>query len=321
MPDQGPQAIVVDWFADDETIELWSRMTGQPVVRGPKPAEPAPIAHDDPVSFPSGPSGAAIVGDDNSAPAGRTTADGVSLAKILRDRPDVFQAFFTEFYGANNDHHSSAWIKRVGGTTPEDYANYWYETYGKHGEYAGAPARAPAEAIDYDRLLRDRPDVFQAAFTEYYGPNNDRNSHAWVDRVGGTTPQHYAKYWYETYGKAEGYTQRPPAAPDAPRDPGPPAAGEDDVQPPPVDDMPPTVGDDAPPPVVEEPAPPALVEDAVEDDPLVPPAQSDPDAAALPIDPGAAAPALEIPDDDGAGEVESLVKLVDPSSGFGCLLS
>lgn len=213
MPDQG-STVVIDWFADDATLSLWARLTGQTVVRGPKPAEVDTIS-----VVPASGSEASTqlaIGGGEATPQGRTTSDGIELAKILRDRPDVFQAFFTEYYGPNNDHHSHAWVDRVGGATPEDYANYWYETYGKTGGYAGAPARAPAEAIDYDQLLRDRPDVFQAAFTEYWGPNNDRHSHAWVDRVGGTTPQDYARYWYETYGKSEGYTQRAPAAPPAP---------------------------------------------------------------------------------------------------------
>ena len=67
--------------------------------------------------------GSALDGESS----GRTTADGIELAQILRDRPDVFRAFFTEYYGRNNDHNSDAWFKRVGGASPEDYANYWYE--------------------------------------------------------------------------------------------------------------------------------------------------------------------------------------------------
>jgi hypothetical protein len=142
---------------------------------------------------------------DEAAPQ-RTTADGIPLAQILHDRPDVFAAYYTEFYGPNNDHHSSAWVDRVGGTTVEDYANYWYETYGKY------------ESIDPARILVDRPDVFRDFYVQYYGPNNDRHSSAWMNRVGGDTPEAYALYWYKTYGVREGYSQAPagPSAPDTP---------------------------------------------------------------------------------------------------------
>jgi hypothetical protein len=156
-----------------------------------------------------------------AASGGRTTADGISLQQILHDRPDVFASFFTEFYGPHNDHRSSAWVERVGGETPEDYANYWYETYGKASGYAPRSEAAAPTLDDYDpsldggrttsdgvalaRILHDRPDVYRAFFTEFYGPNNDHHSHAWMDRVGGATPEDYANYWYETYGKASGY--------------------------------------------------------------------------------------------------------------------
>lgn len=91
-------------------------------------------------------------------------------------------------------------------------------------ETKAAAAAAPAEDLDVGRLLRDRPDVFQAFFTEYYGPNNDRHSSAWLDRVGGETVQDYARYWYDHYGRAEGYSQAeggtvadaPPAEPATP---------------------------------------------------------------------------------------------------------
>lgn len=156
---------------------------------------------------------------DSSA---RTTSDGVELAQILRDHPDVYQAFFTEYYGEGNDRHSSAWADRVGGTTPEDYANYWYKTYGGPQAIAASAAADPAKAdhIDLDQLLRDRPDVFAASFTEFYGAHNDRHSSAWMDRVGGSTPQDYASYWYKMYGRGEGYNQAPPASAPAPTEPG-----------------------------------------------------------------------------------------------------
>lgn len=178
----------------------------------------------------TGPQGVAL----ETSGLGRTTSDGIELAQILRDRPDVFNAFFTEFYGPNNDHHSSAWMNRVGGKTPEDYANYWYETRGRYegyqpgvrssnlgedGEFDAGPGyvtggRTTADGIELAKILYDRPDVFRAFFTEYYGPNNDHHSSAWMNRVGGATPEDYANYWYETYGKYGAYTpSSPPQAP------------------------------------------------------------------------------------------------------------
>ncbi|MBL8772378.1 MAG: hypothetical protein JNK30_13435, partial [Phenylobacterium sp.] len=78
--------------------------------------------------------------------SGRTTIDGIPLAKILADRPDVFQAYFTEYYGPNNDRHSDAWVQRVGGTSLEDYADYWYNAHGRTEGYApsGPPPAANA---------------------------------------------------------------------------------------------------------------------------------------------------------------------------------
>ena len=174
----------------------------------------------------------------------RTTRDGIPLSQILSDRPDVFAAYFTAFHSADNDTHSDAWLKRVGGYGVEDYANYWYEQHGRWEGYggprgadvAGAPAEGPAplppgivetgrttiDGIPISKILSDRPDVFRAFFTEFYGPNNDRNSSAWIDRVGGETVEDYANYWYETYGRWGAYVPRaadaPPAA-DLPADP------------------------------------------------------------------------------------------------------
>lgn len=157
---------------------------------------------------------------------GLTTAgDNVSLEKILHDRPDVLRGFYEGFYGPNNDRNSDAWAKRVGGDTPEAYAKYWYEKYGKWEGYAQTEKTA-SQHIDVEQLLQERPDVFRAFYTEYYGPHNDRHSSAWVDRVGGDTVQDYAKYWYETYGKSQGYNQRPqvesaPTEPTRPSDSAP----------------------------------------------------------------------------------------------------
>lgn len=165
---------------------------------------------------------AALLAVATEGPPQRTTSDGIPLAQILHDRPDVFAAYYTEFYGPNNDHHSSAWVNRVGGETAEDYANYWYETYGKY------------EAIDPARILAERPDVFRDFYIQYYGPNNDRHSSAWLNRVGGETPEAYALYWYKTYGVREGYSQAPagPSSPQSPDEPAPDAS----PQPPPAHD-------------------------------------------------------------------------------------
>lgn len=175
-----------------------------------------------------------------AATSGRTTADGMDLDLILRDRPDVFQGFFTEYYGANNDRNSGAWEQRVGGATPQDYANYWYEKHGKWEGYT-QPGKTAHEVIDIEQLLRDRPDVFQGFFTAYYGADNDRHSSAWVNRVGGETVQDYARYWYDTYGWREGYTQRPPSSetpgsPSEPETPSEPENPPDDGSRPPIED-------------------------------------------------------------------------------------
>lgn len=155
-----------------------------------------------------------------------TPPDEIDAAQILRDRPDVFAAYFTEFHGPNNDRHSSAWIDRVGGESPEDFARYWYKTYGvwegyRPGGVSSAPdiggllgsaldgepsGRTTADGIELTQILRDRPDVFRAFFTEFYGRNNDHSSDAWFKRVGGASPEDYANYWYETYGRFSGYT-------------------------------------------------------------------------------------------------------------------
>lgn len=172
---------------------------------------------------------------------GDTAASGeIDAAQILRDRPDVFAAFYREFFGAGNDRNSSAWVDRVGGETAEDYARYWYEAHGRFEGYVQSPPppRAPGEAaidgpagrttadgIPLATILSDRPDVFRAFFTEFYGPRNDRNSDAWTQRVGGTTVEDYANYWYNAHGKLEGYR---PSSPQADQ-PGLPAAPEPDA--------------------------------------------------------------------------------------------
>ena len=189
--------------------------------------------------------------DDDMAPArallesaAAAPSGEIDAAQILRERPDVYAAYYAEFYGPLNDRNSHAWIDRVGGTSPEDYARYWYKAYGEASGYTpgdgaglGAPAEdgAPAgrttvDGIPLAKILADRPDVFQAFFTEYYGPGNDRHSHAWVDRVGGTTVEDYANYWYNAYGRVSGYTPSVAAgASEAPASPDPEPPSSPDV--------------------------------------------------------------------------------------------
>lgn len=152
-----------------------------------------------------------------SAPASNGEID---LAQVLRDRPDVYAAFYREFYGANNDRNSPAWVDKVGGETPEDYARYWYNAHGRDegyrpgsglqrapidGEAEVPTGRTTIDGVLLSKILSDRPDVFRAFFSEYYGPNNDRHSGAWVERVGGTSVEDYANYWYNAHGKFSGY--------------------------------------------------------------------------------------------------------------------
>lgn len=165
----------------------------------------------------------------------------IDALQILKDRPDVFAEYFRAFFGPGNDRNSPAWLERVGGYGPEAYARYWYETYGRAEGYAPSPVpqgaatgsapetpvgRTTFDGVPLSRILEDRPDVFRAFFTEYYGPNNDRNSDAWVQRVGGTTPEDYANYWYNAHGRAEGYVpSRAPSQSDEPvGSPGPSAS-------------------------------------------------------------------------------------------------
>jgi hypothetical protein len=70
----------------------------------------------------------------NGTPSPRMTSDGkYNLDDILRQRPDVYNLAFSEYNSPTaNDKNSTAWLNRVGGTTPEDYAHYWYDSGGKN---------------------------------------------------------------------------------------------------------------------------------------------------------------------------------------------
>jgi hypothetical protein len=207
----------------------------QPLPTGDTPnVDPPPVLVDGDGNFipETVPENAGAFISVDGAPAAPATPDPLSdeidPVRILRDRPDVYAAFYSEFYGSHNDRNSHAWIDRVGGESPEDYARYWYNSYGRFEGYTpgtrsiGAPAEGSSDAlqgrttldgIPVAKILSDRPDVFQAFFTEYYGAGNDRHSNAWVQRVGGTTVEDYANYWYNAHGKVSGYVpSAPPAA-------------------------------------------------------------------------------------------------------------
>jgi len=211
------------------------------------PIEPAPEVEDPDLTADFG---GEVESDLGAAPQAETPSDDIDPVLILRDRPDVYASFYAEFYGPNNDRHSSAWADRVGGETPEDYARYWYETHGRTEGYTpesgggAAPGEGSADTpqgrttidgVPLSKILQDRPDVFQAFFTEYYGPNNDRHSDAWVERVGGATVEDFANYWYNAHGKLEGYRPSTASAPEPTPDPAPPTDAASASEPPVAD--------------------------------------------------------------------------------------
>lgn len=194
--------------------------------------------------------GGEVGSDPGAAPQAETPSDDIDPLQILRDRPDVYAGFYAEYYGPHNDRHSPAWADRVGGETPEDYARYWYKTYGRSEGYTAGPGGAAAlaegsdgaaqgrttiDGIPLSKIIEDRPDVFQAFFTEYYGPNNDRHSDAWVERVGGATVEDFANYWYNAHGRLEGYRPSTAAAPEPTSDPVPTSTAEPAAGPPVAD--------------------------------------------------------------------------------------
>ena len=205
----------------------------------PAPTDPGEVDDDPPPGASEGSGG----GDDH--PPWELSTEGIDPARVLFDRPDVFQGFFDAYYGPNNDHRSHAWADRVGEATPEAYALYWYKTYAFWEGYRpsseesghdpekiralldpGAGERTTSDGVPLNQILADRPDVFQAFYREYFGPGVDHHSSAWDNRVGGGTPQDYANYWYEAYGKAQGYA--PEVAASAPAEPPAAAPAADD---------------------------------------------------------------------------------------------
>ncbi|MCR5879144.1 hypothetical protein [Phenylobacterium sp. J367] len=125
----------------------------------------------------------------------------------------MLKGFYETYYGAGNDRNSTAWAERVGEATPEAYAKFWYFAHGRWEGYAQGETTAQ-DTISAERILAERPDVLRAYYEAYYA-NNDKNSDAWSKRVGGETAEDYARYWYEKYGRWEGYSQSDKAAAEA----------------------------------------------------------------------------------------------------------
>jgi hypothetical protein len=148
-----------------------------------------------------------------ASPAWDEDPDTIDYTRLLNERPDVLKSFY-EAYHRGADPNSTAWQERVGGTTPEAYARYWYAEHGRYEGYAQGPTTAQ-DTVSLERILQERPDVLRAYYEGHYGPGNDPNSSAWMKRVGGDTPEAYAKYWYEKYGRWEGYAQTEKAAAEA----------------------------------------------------------------------------------------------------------
>lgn len=73
--------------------------------------------------------------------------------------------------------------------------------------------------LDWNQLLVDRPDVL----TEFNDESTrDRKSQNNLKNIGALTDTDFAQWWYEHYGKGEGYTQtKPPTTPVTPTDPTP----------------------------------------------------------------------------------------------------
>lgn len=229
----GPRGAGALSAADDDGDAGGATIVDDATIDDPGPADEPAARDDDPgvggeteppaVIEPDPEAGGAPVEQWPDWPPRQIALEDLDPAEILRDRPDVFEGFFKAFYGRYNDHHSPAWVDRVGAETPEAYALYWYKTYGVYEGYVPSSMRSDSggqhsplepeafggrttdDGIPLDYILHDRSDVFQGFFTAYYGAGNDHHSNAWNDRVGGETPQDYANYWYETYGKASGY--------------------------------------------------------------------------------------------------------------------
>lgn len=61
----------------------------------------------------------------------------VNWAQLLKDRPDVQQEYTDE---SSRDPMSQAYLRTLGITTPEQYAEYWYNNMGGNQQYNPTPA-------------------------------------------------------------------------------------------------------------------------------------------------------------------------------------
>lgn len=169
--------------------------------------------------------------------------EGVDLERLLHERPDVMKSYYEGFYETGFDRKPDAWVARVGGASLDDYAKYWFDRHGKWEGYSQSPT---GERLSVEQLLHDRPDVLRAFYQEYYEQGAFKHAAEWNLRIGGATPEDYAKYWYDRHGKWEGYVQ---VQPEPEPEPEPEPIPEDE---PPLDlepqDPEPAPADDAGPP-------------------------------------------------------------------------
>lgn len=197
--------LMSDPVAPDETPPPPSPMLDPPATE-----EPVVIASPDPVPVDSTPplEEAPTVPAPTLTPvfaAGLNDPKSISASQILVDRPDVLRAYYQEFY-SHDEGHARGWSAKIGGSSPEAYASYWYKHYGKYEGYAQGATTAQ-DNVDLQKILTDRPDVLKEFYKEFYGANEGKHASGWVDRIGGDTPEAFAKYWYEKHGKWEGYAQ------------------------------------------------------------------------------------------------------------------
>lgn len=160
-----------------------------------------------------------------------SSGEAVDLQRLLHERPDVMKSYYDGFYESGFDRKPDAWIARVGGASLDDYAKYWFDRHGKWEGYSQSPT---GERLSVEQLLHDRPDVLRAFYQEYYEHGAFKHAAEWSLRIGGNTPEDYAKYWYDRHGKWEGYSQPAPAepAPEPEPDPVPPHEPAPEEEPP-----------------------------------------------------------------------------------------
>lgn len=211
------------------------------------PAEDAPAETPPPLADFTPQEPAAAIEDNPST---------ISVDRILAERQDVLNAYFQGWFKTQgHEHLRDEWVGKVGGSTPEAYARYWYDNHGRFDGYSQGQITA-AENISLDQLVRDRPDVVEAYVRDFQANHHHgKPEPVWTSKVGGEGLHDYARYWFNNHGRYEGYNQRPPAPavadePEAaPFDPNPP-------EPPVID------------PAAEVPADAAAVTPPLADDPI-----------------------------------------------------